>query len=177
MLVHKAYRFRLDPNVQQKVLITKTIGCSRFVFNHFLSAWNKTYEETGKGLTSNTCAAQLTLLKREKDNAWFREVDSIALQSSLKCLDDAYRRFLKKQSHRPRFKSKKNKVKGSVRQDSERNHQAQSVRQIFCLHSHRNRGTGLGKDRFSLWDRFGHQALRQSIRSYRARKPQELQEI
>ena len=110
MLVHKAYQFRLDPNVQQKVLITKTIGCSRFVFNHFLSAWNKTYEATGKGLTYNTCAAQLTLLKREKDYAWLREVDSIALQSSLKCLDDAYKRFFKKQNHHPRFKSKKNKV-------------------------------------------------------------------
>jgi putative transposase len=52
----------------------------------------------------------MTLLKREKAYAWLREVDSIALQSSLKCLDDAFKRFFKKQNDLPRFKSKKNKV-------------------------------------------------------------------
>ena len=110
MLVHKAYRFRIYPNDEQKVLITKTIGCSRFVFNHFLSAWNNAWEETGKGLTYNTCAAKMTSLKREKAYEWLSEVDSIALQSSLKGLDDAFKRFFKKQNNRPRFKSKKNKV-------------------------------------------------------------------
>ncbi|MZQ99098.1 MAG: transposase, partial [Acidaminobacter sp.] len=89
---------------------TKTIGCSRFVFNHFLSAWNNAWEETGKGLTYNTCAAKMTSLKREKAYEWLSEVDSIALQSSLKGLDDAFKRFFKKQNNRPRFKSKKNKV-------------------------------------------------------------------
>ena len=110
MLVHKAYRFRIYPNEAQKVLIVKTIGCSRFVFSHFLSAWNKAYEETGWGLTYNICAAQMTLLKREKAYEWLREVDSIALQSSLKCLEDAFKRFFRIQNDRPRFKSKKNKV-------------------------------------------------------------------
>ena len=79
MLVHKAYRFRIHPNEVQKVRITKTKGGSRFVFNQFLRARNKTYEETGKDLAYNTCAVQLTVLKREKDYAWLREVDSIAL--------------------------------------------------------------------------------------------------
>ncbi|MGG3882014.1 IS200/IS605 family element RNA-guided endonuclease TnpB, partial [Bacillus smithii] len=39
-----------------------------------------------------------------------KEVDSIALQSSLKNLADSYTRFFKKQNKAPRFKSKKNKV-------------------------------------------------------------------
>ena len=37
-------------------------------------------------------------------------MDSIALQSSLKHLEDAYHRFFKKQNNKPRFKSKKNPV-------------------------------------------------------------------
>ncbi len=37
MLIHKAYKFRIYPNKKQEVLIAKTIGCSRFVFNHFLA--------------------------------------------------------------------------------------------------------------------------------------------
>ncbi|HZG59564.1 MAG TPA: helix-turn-helix domain-containing protein, partial [Anoxybacillus sp.] len=36
MRIHKAYRFRIYPNKQQEILIAKTIGCSRYVFNHFL---------------------------------------------------------------------------------------------------------------------------------------------
>lgn len=108
MLVNKAYKFRIYPNKEQEILIAKTIGCSRFVFNHFLARWNDTYKETGKGLTYNSCSAELTQLKKEL--VWLKEVDSIAIQSSLKNLAESYSRFFKKQNKAPRFKSKKNKV-------------------------------------------------------------------
>ena len=108
MLVNKAYKFRLYPNKQQRELITKTIGCSRFVFNHFLNVWNEAYIETGILLTYNACSAQMT--KLTKDLAWLKEVDSTALQSSLRSLNDAFKRFFKKQNDQPHFKSKKNKM-------------------------------------------------------------------
>jgi putative transposase len=108
MLVNKAYRFRIYPNKEQETLITKTIGCSRFVFNHFLEKWNESYKETGKGLTYNACSAQLPQLK--KDLIWLKEIDSIAIQSSLKNLADSYSRFYNKQNKAPRFKSKKNQM-------------------------------------------------------------------
>lgn len=108
MLVNKAYKFRIYPNKEQETLIAKTMGCSRFVFNHFLFKWNKTYEETGKGLTYNSCSSELPQLKKELP--WLKEVDSIAIQSSVKNLADAYSRFFKKQNDAPRFKSKRNKV-------------------------------------------------------------------
>jgi putative transposase len=78
MIIHKAYKFRLYPTNEQQVLIGKTIGCSRFVFNHFLSEWNQTYEDTGTGLSYATCSANLTALKKEADTLWLQEVDSIA---------------------------------------------------------------------------------------------------
>src|SRR5690606_5633897 len=108
MLVNKAYRFRIYPTKEQEILITKTFGCSRFVFNHFLAKWNETYKETGKGLTYNACSKQLTQLKKELE--WLKEVDAHSLQSSLRNLDDAFKRFFKKQNDAPRFKSKRNKV-------------------------------------------------------------------
>ncbi len=108
MVVHKAYKFRIYPTKKQEVLIAKTIGCSRFVFNHFLAKWRDTYQETGKGLTYNTCSKQLTQLKKEW--IWLKEVDSVAIQSSLKNLADSYTRFFKKENKAPRFKSKKNRV-------------------------------------------------------------------
>lgn len=108
MLVHKAYKFRIYPNNEQETLITKTIGCSRFVFNHFLAKWDDSYKETGKGLSYGVCSSELPNLKKE--HPWLKEVDSIAIQSSVKNLADAYSRFFKKQNGAPRFKSKRNKV-------------------------------------------------------------------
>lgn len=110
MLKHKAYKFRLYPNKEQAILINKTIGCSRFVYNHFLNQWNETYRKTGKGLSYVTCSAQLPSLKKREETIWLKEVDSIALQSSLKNLADSFDRFFKKQNQSPRFKSKKNPV-------------------------------------------------------------------
>ena len=107
-MINKAYKFRIYPNQDQQVLIAKTIGCSRFVFNHFLDKWNHTYKETGKGLTYGTCSAGLPLLKKEL--SWLKEVDSIALQSSVRNLADSFDRFFKKQNKPPRFKSKRNNV-------------------------------------------------------------------
>jgi putative transposase len=108
MLVNKAYKFRIYPTKEQEVLIAKTMGCSRFVFNHFLAKWNETYKETGKGLSYGVCSSELPNLKKELP--WLKEVDSIAIQSSVKNLADAYSRFFKKQNDAPRFKSKRNKV-------------------------------------------------------------------
>ncbi len=97
MSVNKAYKFRIYPTKQQEI-----------VFNRFLGQWNDTYKETGKGLTYNSCSAELTQLKKEF--VWLKEVDSTALQSSLKNLSNSYTRFFKKQNKAPRFKSKKNPV-------------------------------------------------------------------
>jgi putative transposase len=108
MIVNKAYKFRIYPNKQQEVLINKTFGCCRFVFNHFLAKWNDAYKETGKGLSYNTCSSQLTQLKKEF--TWLKEVDSIAIQTSLKHLADAFTRFFKGQNKSPRFKTKKNPI-------------------------------------------------------------------
>ncbi len=108
LLGHRAYKYRIYPNPNQAILINKTIGCSRFVFNHFLSKWNATYKKTGKGLTYNICSSQLPQLKKVLD--WLKEVDSIAIQSTVRNLADSFARFFKKQTNAPRFKSKNNKV-------------------------------------------------------------------
>jgi putative transposase len=119
MLINKAFKFRIYPTQEQEILIAKTIGCCRFVFNRFLGQWNDKYKEIGKGLTYNSCSAELTQLKKEL--AWLKEVDSIALQSSLKNLADSYLRFFKKQNKAPRFKSKKNKVQSYTTKETNKN--------------------------------------------------------
>lgn len=119
MLVHKAYKFRIYPNKKQETLIKRTIGCARFVFNHFLDKWNTAYKNTGKGLTYNKCSSELPGLKQEKE--WLKEVDSIAIQSSLKNLADAFSRFFSKQNDKPQFKSKNNNVQSYTTKQTNHN--------------------------------------------------------
>ncbi|PFH75651.1 transposase, partial [Bacillus cereus] len=97
----------------------KTIGCSCFVFNHFLSLWDNAYKETGKGLTYGTCSAKLPAMKKEF--VWLKEVDSIAIQSSVRNLADAYTRLFKKKNNAPRFKSKKNNVQSYTTKQTNEN--------------------------------------------------------
>ena len=108
LMVHKAYKFRIYPDSNQALLIVKTIGCSRFVFNYFLAERSSAYESQKKTLSYNDCSAMLTQLKKEL--TWLKEVDSTALQSSLRFLDDSFKRFFSKQNDYPRFKSRKNPV-------------------------------------------------------------------
>ncbi|WP_338057505.1 helix-turn-helix domain-containing protein [Shimazuella soli] len=89
--MYKAFSYRLRPTKTQATMINKSIGCSRFVFNHFLGEWNKAYQTSGKGLTYSICSRVLTEKKREF--VWLKEVDSTSLQNTLKHLADAFQRY------------------------------------------------------------------------------------
>jgi len=108
----KSYKYRLYPNKKQIELINKTIGCCRFVFNHYLAKKIDLYKSNNKSLTYNQCANDLKNLKKEF--AWLKEVDSISLQQTLKDLDTAYQNFFRRvkqgtnKTGFPKFKSKKN---------------------------------------------------------------------
>ena len=103
--MEKAYKYRIYPNKTQKELITKTFGCCRFVYNKYLTKRIEMYKTNKETFSYVQCAKDLTQLK--KDLEWLKEVDSTALQSSLKDLDFAYQKFLKEHAGYPKFKSKK----------------------------------------------------------------------
>lgn len=106
--MHKAYKFRLYPTKEQIALIAKSIGCNRFVYNHFLAKRKEVYEERQETLNYHACSAELTSLKKEL--VWLKEVDSTSLQTTLKDLEHAYQKFFKEKKGYPNFKSKKNPV-------------------------------------------------------------------
>ncbi len=106
MTRHKAYRFRIYPNQEQLVLLKKTFGCVRFVYNHYLSVRKEVYETRRENFSYGMCARDLVSLKGE--NPFLKEVDSIALQQSLRHLDTAFCNFFrKKESGYPRYKTKR----------------------------------------------------------------------
>ena len=80
--MEKAYRYRIYPNKNQKEIIAKTFGCCRFVYNTYLAKRIEIYEKNKETFTYVQCANDMKKLKSELE--WLKEVDSTALQSSLK---------------------------------------------------------------------------------------------
>ena len=103
MQILKGYVFRMYPTENQEELINKTIGCSRFIYNHFLGDKIKEYKKTGKSKTAYDQIKLIPLLSKEKP--WLKEVDSCVLRNSLFNLEDAYKRFFNGNGY-PRFKAK-----------------------------------------------------------------------
>ena len=102
--IFKGYILRLYPTDKQKELINKTIGCTRFVYNHFLDEKINDYKTTGK---SRSCYDQIKKLPGLcKEYFWLSEVDSCSLRTALFSLEDAYKRFYNKQNGFPKFKNK-----------------------------------------------------------------------
>ena len=97
--MYKAYKFRLYPNDNQKILINKTFGCTRFIYNHFL---NKCKEE--KFINAYDMCKELKELVL--DYPFLKEVDSMALRCSIFNLEDSYKNYFSKRSAYPSFKNK-----------------------------------------------------------------------
>ncbi|MFR3062324.1 MAG: helix-turn-helix domain-containing protein [Holdemanella porci] len=92
--MEKAFKYRIYPNREQRILLAKTFGCTRFVYNHYLAKRKDAYEKDGITLSYSACAKDQVSLKKEYE--WLKEVDSVALQSSVKNLNTAYINFFRK---------------------------------------------------------------------------------
>ena len=103
MQILKGYVFRMYPTENQEELINKTIGCSRFIYNHFLDDKIKEYKKTGKSKTAYDQIKLIPSLSKEKP--WLKEVDSCALRNSLFNLDNAFTNFYNGNGY-PKFKAK-----------------------------------------------------------------------
>ena len=96
---NRAYRFRLYPNKEQSILINKTIGCARLIYNSLLQDKKKYYEETGLSLKK-----EVSEYKKEKE--FLKEVDSLALSNAKVNLETAFTNFFKKRSKYPKLHKK-----------------------------------------------------------------------
>ena len=81
-----AYRFRIYPTEEQKILLGKTFGCCRFLYNQMLNDKIREYEKTKKML-KNTPAMY------KKEYPFLKEVDSLALANVQLHLEKAYKNF------------------------------------------------------------------------------------
>ena len=58
MVANRAYKFRIYPNDEQKILFAKTFGCVRMVYNHWLDRKIRQYEENKTNITYTICAKE-----------------------------------------------------------------------------------------------------------------------
>ena len=106
----KSYKFRLYPDKEQELLIQKTFGCVRFVYNQCLAYKIDKYKTEKMSLSKiDVNNYKNHILKAEYE--WLKEVDKWALDNVVINLDSAYQKFFKEHKGFPKFKSKKNNRK------------------------------------------------------------------
>lgn len=101
-MFQRAYKVRLYPNRQQEVLLGKTFGCCRKVYNCMLEVRKKSYEATGTQCRSKPSDfyGKFPFLK---------EVDSNALTAEVLTLNAAFKNFFERKDDGvgfPQFKAK-----------------------------------------------------------------------
>ena len=96
------YSFRIYPNEEQILLIAKTFGCCRFIYNYFLD-YSNSNGYSSKYTNNNICNREL-----KTEYPWLKEVDKFAITNAIYNLDNAYKRYMNKLGGMPKFK-KKNK--------------------------------------------------------------------
>jgi len=103
-MIHKAFKFRIYPTKQQLVLLNKTFGCVRVVWNHNVEVFNK-FDKT-----KAEQAPPLTTTSLRKQFEWMSEVSAAALQQ--KEIDfrsfkkNYFSKTRKKKIGRPQFKTR-----------------------------------------------------------------------
>lgn len=106
----RAYRYRIYPTDEQKVLFAKTFGCCRFVYNWALNLKITAYQERKETL-GNVYLTNLMKSELKAEYEWLSDVNSQSLQSALRNLDTAYTNFFRntKAVGFPKFKSRKDR--------------------------------------------------------------------
>ena len=89
MKITKAYQFRLYPTKEQEVLIHKTFGCTRFLYNQML-------EEKKKDKMLSKFDLFKKIPEYIKNYPFLSEVDSCSLRNSITDLMIGFDRYYKK---------------------------------------------------------------------------------
>ena len=96
----KAYKYRLYPTNNQSIMLNKTFGCVRLVYNLML-------DERKKHIEEKTEVHNPSYFKLERP--FLKEIDSLALANAWTNLNSAFSNFHRDESVGfPHFKSKKN---------------------------------------------------------------------
>ena len=104
--MNKSFKIRIYPDQEQRILINKIFGSTRYIYNFMLNLRQKLHKNFNISLNYYSACKILTEFKRQKP--WLCEIDAAALQQCLRDLDAAYINFFNGSGF-PNFKSKRGK--------------------------------------------------------------------
>src|SRR5690242_11753610 len=99
MEIKRSYRVRVYPNRAQEQRLLRMCGATRFVWNYYLDKRRAEYLNNNRRFAYIDCAKDLTQLKKLQEFQWLGDTLTHALQQSLRDLDTAYNRFLRKEAN------------------------------------------------------------------------------
>ncbi|KMT22906.1 RNA-guided endonuclease InsQ/TnpB family protein [Clostridium cylindrosporum] len=103
----KSIKVRLLPTKEQEELMFKSVGIARFTYNWGLNKWGELYEEGSKPSKSAIKKEFNNTVKKSQEYKWLYEVSAQITSQAFSDLDTAFKKFFKKESGYPKFKSKK----------------------------------------------------------------------
>ncbi|MDG6244650.1 MAG: transposase, partial [Methanolobus sp.] len=104
----RAYKYRLYPNKSQIDFFEKQFGTCRFIYNWALNLKSTAYTDENRSISKNELKNMLPGLKDQYN--WLKDVNFQSLQASVDNLDNAFKKFFRKEAEYPTFKSKNNPV-------------------------------------------------------------------
>ena len=109
-------KLRLYPTKEQESYFNKTFGCSRFIYNYYLSERNDFYNNHIKGIEDKEQRKEIyktfkeTPLRELKEKyPWLMAVESQTICQSYLNVQKSFDNFFKGLSKHPRFHSKRGK--------------------------------------------------------------------
>ncbi|WP_232699364.1 RNA-guided endonuclease InsQ/TnpB family protein [Brevibacillus daliensis] len=102
-----AKKVRIKPTKEQELQLWKSVGTARWAYNWTLSRQEENYRNGGKFLSDGLLRKELTQLKQSEEYAWLYDVSNNVTKQAVKDACEAYKKFFKKLSDEPRFKSRK----------------------------------------------------------------------
>ena len=103
-------KIRLVPTKEQEQKLWQSVGTARFIYNWTLTRQEENYKNGGKFIPNGVLRKELTQLKKS-ELSWLNEVSNNVAKQAVKDACNAYKRFFKGLSNKPRFKSRKRSKK------------------------------------------------------------------
>ena len=102
-----ALKVRLEPNNKQMSKLFQSAGTARWAYNWTLSKQEENYKNGGKFINDGDLRKELTTLKHTDELKWLNNYSNNITKQAIKDACDAYCKFFKGLSDKPKFKSRK----------------------------------------------------------------------
>ena len=107
-MTERAFRYRFYPTAEQEILLRRTLGCVRLVYNKALALRTEAWYQHQERVDYVQTSAHLTQWKKQEDLQFLNEVSCVPLQQGLRHLQKGFTNFFAGRTRYPRFKKKRN---------------------------------------------------------------------